>query len=127
MLLHLFPQTFQMHRFRHTESGALERLPGSLSRTAAWRRALAVILEDEHHREPEDLDVSAHCAGDNQTSGHLVAAQTAPEDNPGLSAPERKARSQKPDVCPRKLRESSGLSLRATRLAAACRLRLDPS
>ena len=46
-----------------------------------------------------------------------------PEDSPGLSAPERKARSQKPDVCPRKLRQSSGLSLRATRLAAASRLR----
>ena len=41
---------------------------------------------------------------------------------PGLSAPERKARSQKPDVRPRKLRLSSGLSLRATRLAAASRL-----
>jgi hypothetical protein len=46
-----------------------------------------------------------------------------PEDDPGLSAPERKARSQKPDACPRKLRESSCLSLRATRLAAAYRLR----
>ena len=35
----------------------------------------------------------------------------------------RKPRSQKRDVCPRKLRESSCLSLRATRLAAAYRLR----
>jgi len=106
-----------------TESGALEHLPGFLSPTAARRRALAVILENEHHREPEDLDASAHCAGDKQTSGQLASTQAVPKDSPGLSAPERKARSQKPDVCPRKLWQSSGLSLRATRLAAACRLR----
>ena len=48
--------------------------------------------------------------------------ELSPEDNPGLSAPMWKARSQKPDVCPRKLCQPSGLSLRATRLAAASRL-----
>jgi len=48
----------------------------------------------------------------------------SPKDgDPGLLAPMRKARSQKPVVSPRKLRLSSCLSLRATRLAAASRLR----
>ena len=46
-----------------------------------------------------------------------------PHKSPGLSAPERNARSQKQVACPRRLRESSCLSLRASRLAAACRLR----
>jgi len=72
------PQTFRMQRFRLAESEALERLPALLSPTAARRRALAVILEDEHHREPEDLDVTAHCAGDKQTSGLLAAQQAVP-------------------------------------------------
>ena len=44
-------------------------------------------------------------------------------DSPGPSAPQRKARSQKQVVCPRKLWQPSCLSLRASRLAAACRLR----
>ncbi len=56
-------------------------------------------------------------------SGQPIAEQAAPRESPGLSAPERKARSQKQVVCPRKLREPSCLSLRASRLAAACRLR----
>jgi hypothetical protein len=56
-------------------------------------------------------------------SGQPIAEQAAPRESPGLSAPERKARSQKQVVFPRKLREPSCLSLRASRLAAACRLR----
>jgi len=44
-------------------------------------------------------------------------------DRPGLSAPRRKARSQKQVACPRRLREPSCLSLRASRVAAACCLR----
>ena len=46
----------------------------------------------------------AHCADDSQTSEQRAATQAVPEDHPGLSAPERKARSQKPDVYPCKLR-----------------------
>jgi len=52
-----------------------------------------------------------------------VAARTAPRNTPGLSAPKRKAGSQKQVVCPRKLWQTSCLSLHASRLAAACRLR----
>ena len=45
-----------------------------------------------------------------------------PREHPGLSAPTGKARSQKPDAVLASC-GSSGLSLRAARLAAACRLR----
>ena len=77
MLPHLTPDVpnapLSAHRKRSTRTPAR-----FLSPTAARRRALAVILEDEHHREPEDLDVSAHCAGDNRISGQPAAPQAVP-------------------------------------------------
>lgn len=107
------PQTFRMHRFRRTKSGALERLPGFLSPTAARRRALTVILEDEHHREPEDLDVSARCAEDIQTSGHLAAPQAVPKRRPRPDGP-RKEGTQPEAGC------LSSQAVAFIRLIAAC-------
>ena len=76
-----------------------------------------------HHREPDRPDAPAHSVGGNRSAGQPIAAQTAPRNTPGLSAPKRKACSQKQAVCPRKLWQTSCLSLHASRLAAACRLR----
>jgi len=102
---------------------ALERLPDSLDPVAAWRRAFTVIHEayitvNQTDRMP--LHILLVATG---LSGQPIAARTAPRNTPGLSAPKRKARSQKQVVCPRKLWQTSCLSLHASRLAAACRLR----
>ena len=88
---------------------------------AARRRALAVILEDEHHREPDKQAAPAHPAGGNRFAGQPSVAHAAPEGLPGLSAPKRNACSQAP-LRPRRL-WVIGASLHATRVAAACRLR----
>ena len=75
-----------------------------------------------HHREPVNLDASACCAGANQIGWTAYRRTNRPPGNtPGLTAPKRKARSQKP-VRPRKLWVTV-FSLRASRVAAACRLR----
>ena len=122
MLPHLAPRRSKCSAVVYADRAALERLPNLMVPAAARRRALAVMLH-EHHREPANLDAPAPCAGTTSLSGQPIAAQLPPGNCPGLSAPERKARSQKQVVCPRKLREPSCLSLRASRVAAACCLR----
>ena len=72
------PQTFRMHRFRHTESGAIERRPGFLPRQQrggehSWSYSNTSITASQRIR------MSWHnCAGDNQISGQRAAAQAAP-------------------------------------------------
>ena len=111
-----------MHRFRHTESGALKRLPGSLSLTAARRRALAVMSGTDITAR-QTIWMSRHVVPRTTSlSAQPIAAQAAPRNCPGLSAPKRKRCSQKTDAI---LTGSgcTGLSLHRSRVAAACRLR----
>ena len=116
-----YPSRSKCSAVVYADRAALERLPDLLATAAAQRRALAVMHEDEHHHEPANPDAPARCAGTSSLSGQPIAAQTAPGENPGLSAPIWKARSQS-RMRPRKLRVIR-LSLRASCVAAACRLR----
>ena len=59
------------------DCAALERLPDLIAPSAARRRALAVMLH-EQHREPDRLGAPAHYAGTTSLSGQPIAAQTAP-------------------------------------------------
>ena len=76
---------------KRPDTAALERLPDMIAPAVAWRRALAVMLH-EHHREPDNPDAPARCAGTASLAGQPIAAETPPREYPGLSAPGRNAR-----------------------------------
>ncbi len=123
MLPHLTPRRSKCSAVVYVDCAALERLPDFLAPAVAWSRAFTVIHEaciivNQTNQMP--LHILLVATG---LSGQAHRRTDCPKRHPGLSAPQRKARSQKQVVCPRKLREPSCFSLRASRLAAACRLR----
>lgn len=68
MLSHVSPRHSKCSAAGGAVSTALERLPNLLPPAAARRRALADMLEDEHHRDPGKPDAPPHSARRNQSA-----------------------------------------------------------
>jgi len=118
---HLAPRCSKCSPVVYADCAALERLPDFVAPPAARRRALAVMLY-EHHREPGKLDAPARCAGTTSLSGQPIAEQAAPGRHPRPIGPRKECPAAK-RRCVLASCGSSALRCRASRLAAACRLR----
>ena len=116
------PQAFQMQRCRLRRSAALERLPDHDPRQQRG---------EGHSRSYSKTSITASQA--NRMLLHIVPGQPVcldspsphklpPRRHPGLSAPERNARSQRP-AASSQAPGHPAYRCRASRLAAACRLR----
>jgi hypothetical protein len=81
----------------------LDACPFSLPWQQRGEGALAVILEDEHHRDPPEPDVPPHSARGNRPAGQPIVAQAAPEDAPRPVGPQKES-TQSERMRPRKLR-----------------------
>jgi hypothetical protein len=82
MLPHVAPRRTKCTVFGCAAAGAIERLPDHHSPAAARRSTLAVMLEDEHHREPVNPDAPARCTGTTGLSGQSITTQAAPGETP---------------------------------------------
>jgi len=123
MLLHTAPSRSNCTAVGFAAGGALERPPNHEPRQqrGAWPSR---SYSKTSITTSQTIWMSRHAVpGTTRFPGQPSRHTGLPQQNPRPPGPMRKARSQKLDVCPRKLRESSCLSLRATRLAAASRLR----
>jgi len=93
MLPHLALSRSKCSAVVNADCAALERLPDVMAPAAARRRALAVILGDDHHRESGNPDAPARCAGTTGLPEQPIAAQAAPDKRPRPLGP-RKERGQ---------------------------------
>ena len=92
-------QCSQVPRLRSTLNACPTQCPAAARRTAFTVIHEACITVNQINRM--SLHILLVASG---LSGLPVAEQAVPRNSPGLSAPERKAGSQKQVVCPRKLR-----------------------